>query len=138
MHLRPIGLADLETVRQLRNANRSFFFYDAEISPEQHAAWFAALPDKPVDFFVIEEDGAVVGTISATRSAAGIEIGNLVLATGARGRGLMRRAVLQLTAAPGRYFAEIKPGNQPSLAVFEAAGFTIESAAPVVRVVKNV
>jgi RimJ/RimL family protein N-acetyltransferase len=138
MQLRPLAEADLETVRRLRNGSRQFFFYDAEISAEQHAAWFRALPSKPVDFWVIEDAGVVVGTVSATRSAEGIEIGNLVLDPAARGRGLMRTAVEQLTTGPGRYFADVKTGNSASLAVFEATGFTIASATDVVRLVKLV
>ncbi len=138
MQLRPLAQADLEIVRQLRNANRQFFFYDAEIDAAQHAAWFRALASKPVDVFVIEDGGAVVGTVSATRSPDGIEIGNLVLAAAARGKGLMRKAVQQITTAPGHYFAEVKAGNTASLAVFKATGFTIASSGEVARLVKDV
>jgi RimJ/RimL family protein N-acetyltransferase len=138
MQLRPLAEADLEMVRRLRNANRQFFFYDAEIDAAQQASWFRALAAKPVDFFVIEDGGAVVGTVSATRSADGIEIGNLVLDAAARGRGLMRKAVQQITTAPGHYFAEVKAGNTASRAVFEATGFTMASSGAVVRLVKDV
>jgi RimJ/RimL family protein N-acetyltransferase len=138
MPLRPLAESDLDTVRRLRNANREYFFDDAEVSAEQHAVWFRGLAAKPVDFYVIEDHGAVVGTVSATRSAAGVEIGNLALDPRSRGRGLMRTAVLQLTTAPGHYFAEVKAGNAPSVAVFEATGFVIESAGDVIRLVKDV
>jgi RimJ/RimL family protein N-acetyltransferase len=123
VRLRLIEEADLERVRELRNANRRWFFHDEEIVPEQHRTWFAGLGATEARFYVIEEDGAVVGTISATTTAAGCEIGNLILGEAYRGRGLMRRAIEQLTAEPGRYFCEVKPDNEHSLRVFERAGF---------------
>lgn len=138
MRLRQPAESDLETIRQLRNANRQCFFYDREVTPEQHVAWFHALPIKPIDFYVIEEAGTVVGTISATRSPNGIEIGNLVLADAARGKGLMRQAVRDLTTAPGHYFARVKAGNTQSINVFLATGFARESLADAVILSKTV
>ena len=41
----------------------------------------------------------------------------------------MRRAVAQVTAAPARYVAHVKAGNDPSLRVFRANGFS-ERATP--------
>lgn len=123
MRLRPLSKDDLETVRRLRNGSRHAFFDDREISAADQLRWFETLPQRPVAFYVIEEDGKVVGTISTTKTAHGTEIGNLVLDPAYRGRGLMRQAVEQLTAQPGTYIAEVKRGNDPSLRVFEASGF---------------
>ena len=123
MILRPLAAGDLEAVRRLRNQSRDAFFDTAEISAEQQARWFANLKGRAVRFFVIEEGGEVVGTISVTETGRGREIGNLVLDHRYRGRGLMTEAVRELTVEPGNYFAEVKPGNQQSLAVFERAGF---------------
>ena len=138
MPLRPLAEADREIIRQLRNANRRFFFYDAEISAAEHAAWFKALAINPIRFYVIEDAGAVVGTISANTWPDGIEIGNLLLDRAARGKGLMRDAVRQLTTGPGHYFAKVKSGNTPSLAVFTDTGFTVASRSDVVRLIKDV
>jgi len=134
VRLRPLTADDLETVRQLRNANRHAFFDDREISAEDQRRWFQRLPGRPVRFMVIELDQRVVGTISVAETSAGKEIGNLVLDPRYRGRGIMRRAVEQLTAEPGRYLAEIKADNEPSQRVFAAAGFTPD----VIRVRKQV
>lgn len=123
MRLRPIERRDLDRIRELRNANREWFFDDAEISREQHERWFDGLSEHPVAFYVIEVEGAVVGTVSVTDTPDGREIGNLVLDSGHRGRGLMTQAVAQLTRDPGRYFAEVRPDNQASLGVFERVGF---------------
>jgi RimJ/RimL family protein N-acetyltransferase len=123
MQLRRLTVDDLERVRQLRNASRHAFFDTREISADEQRGWFDRLSQKPVEFYVIEEDGDVVGTISVSDTPNGREIGNLVLDEAFRGRGLMRRAVEQLTAAPGIYYAEIKPDNDASRAVFRETGF---------------
>lgn len=123
MELRPLEERDLEAVRELRNDNRRWFFHDAEISSEQHRHWYAALADAPVRFYVIVEDDEVVGTISATDTPEGVEIGNLVVRRTHRGRGLMRRAIDEVTSAPGRYYARVKSDNADSLRVFERGGF---------------
>jgi RimJ/RimL family protein N-acetyltransferase len=123
MRLRLLEERDLDAVRELRNRNRRWFFDNSEVSAEQQHEWFAGLPTRPVRFYVIEDEGAVVGTISATERGDGVEIGNLILGETHRGRGLMARAVAELTGAPGRYFAEVQPGNESSLRVFERAGF---------------
>ena len=123
MRLRRLTADDLERVRELRNASRHAFFDSREISAVEQRSWFDRLVHKPVAFYVIEEEGQVVGTISVSDTAKGCEIGNLVLDERFRGRGLMRRAVEQLTAAPGTYYAEIKADNDPSRAVFRETGF---------------
>lgn len=134
VRLRFLTADDLETVRQLRNANRHSFFDDREISAEDQRRWFERLPERPVRFMVIELDQRVIGTISVAETSVGKEIGNLILDPQYRGRGIMRRAVEQLTVEPGRYVAEIKVDNQPSQRVFAAAGFTSD----VIRVSKQV
>ena len=124
VRLRRVAEADLEIIRHLRNASRDAFFDSREITAEAQRRWFANLRAAPVDFFVIEDGGRVVGTISVTTTGAGKEIGNLLLESECRGRGLMRRAVTQVTAAPARYFARVKSGNAPSERVFRANGFS--------------
>jgi RimJ/RimL family protein N-acetyltransferase len=123
MRLRRLTADDLERVRQLRNASRHAFFDSREISADEQRSWFDRLAHKPVAFYVIEEEAQVVGTISVSDTAKGREIGNLVLDEAFRGRGLMRQAVEQLTAAPGIYYAEIKVDNDASHAVFRETGF---------------
>lgn len=127
MRLRPLAEQDLETIRALRNRDRHCFFDSREITSAAHRRWFQSLPAAPVEFFVIEDEGRVVGTISVTTSADGKEIGNLLLDHLSRGRGLMLRAVTQLTASPARYFARVKSGNSASERVFRAAGFSAQA-----------
>ena len=73
MRLRRLAATDLERVRQLRNASRNAFFDSREISAEEQQAWFARLSEKPVEFYVIEDDGQVVGTVSVTDTTNGKE-----------------------------------------------------------------
>ncbi len=129
MRLRPLAEADLETIRALRNFERQWFFDSRTVTADAQRRWFASLRTAPVEFFVIEVDDLVVGTISVTMAGDGREIGNLLLDRAYRGRGLMQRAVAQLTASPARYFARVKAGNTASERVFRAAGFA-ERATP--------
>jgi RimJ/RimL family protein N-acetyltransferase len=138
MRLRLLSRADLDTIRALRNANREWFFDSREVSAAQQAAWFDGLSARAVEFYVIEDAGHVVGTISLTRRGAEIEVGNLILDDRARGRGLMRRAVDELTRTPGDYFAEVKTDNARSLRVFRASAFSESLTGGVVRFTKRV
>jgi RimJ/RimL family protein N-acetyltransferase len=123
VQLRPIEAADLERVRELRNANSEWFFSAAEISREQQQEWFAQLRARRVRFYVIEEDGRVVGTISVTEGPDWYEVGNLLLDEEYRGQGLMGRALERVLDASGRYYALVKPENLASLEVFRKAAF---------------
>lgn len=125
MELRPIEERDLEAVRLLRNESRRWFFFDGEIDADMQRRWFERLATLPVVFYVIEIDGAVVGTASLTETPEGLEVGNLLLDPAVRGRGLMRQVVAELTAAPGTYTAQVMPDNASSIAVFEASGFSV-------------
>ena len=124
MRVRRIERDDLPLVRRLRNDNRHWFFDDREISQEEHEAWYASLAERGVDFFVLEEDGRVIGTISVSERHDGREVGNLTLDEDYRGRGLMTEAVRQVCSGPGPYFARVKHGNGASAAVFERASFS--------------
>lgn len=125
MRVRPIEERDLEAVLWLRNRNRMWFFYDAEVSAEDHRAWFDSLAQRPIRFYVIEEDDTVVGTVSVTETAEGREVGNLLLHDAYRGRGLMAKALELVCGESGRYFARVKPDNEASRRVFERAGFDL-------------
>jgi RimJ/RimL family protein N-acetyltransferase len=123
VRVRRVARDDLPAIRDLRNRNRSWFFDDREVTAEQHEAWFASLKERAVDFYVIEVDERVAGTISLARRGDDIEVGNLILDDEYRGRGLMTQAIEQLCTAPGKYFAHVKPGNDASARVFDRAGF---------------
>jgi RimJ/RimL family protein N-acetyltransferase len=127
MHLRPLEERDLEFVRELRNRNREWFFDDQEITADAQRRWFDSLKDRPIRFYVIEEEAIAVGTVSLKDTPEGLEVGNFLLDDRYRGRDLMRQAVEQLTATPGRYVSHVKAGNERSLRVLQKTGFTLAS-----------
>lgn len=127
MQLREITEQDLEKVRVLRNENREWFFNSAYLTAEQQQNWYRTKPDT-FRLYVIEEDGEIVGTIGLKEFQDEIEVGNLTMAESYRGKGLMKKAIQQLTADGRQYFANILPHNANSLRVFERAGFSLRSS----------
>lgn len=127
MKLRPIEERDLDAVRRLRNANRQWFFNDREIQGEEHRAWFEHLGESSMRFFVMEEDGEVVGTASIKEGPDGsTEFGNLIVDDRYRGRGFAQQALQELTSRPGTYFSNIQPSNAASIGALERADFEVE------------
>ena len=127
MRLRLIEERDLDAVRRLRNENRDSFFFNREVSEEQHRRWFENLLASPMQFYVMEEDGDVVGTISVIPGLpAGNEIGNLIVGEAHRGRGFALQALTGLTTEPGTYFSNVLPENDGSLTVLARVGFAPE------------
>lgn len=124
MELRPLEERDLEAVRVLRNASRRWFFYNEEISAEAQQAWFERIQHEPVRFWVMEEDGEVIGTVSLTHSDEGLVIGNLIVDEKHRGRGFAVQALDAVTSAPGRYVGYMMPGNEDSLRALKKSGFS--------------
>jgi RimJ/RimL family protein N-acetyltransferase len=134
VQLRPIEERDLDAVRRLRNANRQWFFYDREVTPEQHRAWFDGLGDGPMRFYVMEEDGEVVGTVSVKDTPDGTEFGNLIVDDRYRGHGLALQTLEELTSEPGIYFSNILPENAASIGALQRVGFSLEHVVLVKRV----
>jgi RimJ/RimL family protein N-acetyltransferase len=60
--LRAITSADLENLREWKNANRFAFFYQEIITPEQQARWFQDYLERAHDYmFVVQRVGQAVG-----------------------------------------------------------------------------
>lgn len=134
MRLRPIEERDLDAVRRLRNANRNWFFFSDEVTPEQHRRWFDSLPGSATRFYVMEENGAVVGTVSVKDMPEGTEFGNLIVDDAHRGKGFAQQALNELTSKPGTYYSNILPGNEASIGALERAGFSTAHVVVVKRV----
>ena len=81
--LRPIEKQDLEWARQLRNANKTYFFDSREITRTAHAQWFASRTEP---FFVIEYNGVPAG--HCTEKFEGYEIQNVLIDEVYRRKGL--------------------------------------------------
>ena len=122
--LRKLQEKDLEILRQMRNENREWFFHNASISTEEQQHWYDNLPAN-LSFYVLEEDGRIIGSVSLTEHLEGVEVGNILLDAKYRGRGLMHVAISNLISqAPGkRYYARVLAGNENSLRLFRSSGF---------------
>jgi RimJ/RimL family protein N-acetyltransferase len=134
MQLRRIEERDLDAVRRLRNVNRQWFFFDGEVTTEQHRSWFAALDEGPMRFYVMEEQGEIVGTVSVKDTPEGTEFGNLIVDDRYRGQGFALQALSELTSESGTYFSNILPDNAASIAALQRVGFTLEHVVLVKRV----
>jgi hypothetical protein len=64
LELESIDQEHLEHLRRLKNAHRSRFFHQDEISPEQQLRWYAEYSTRPDDWmFVIRHGGSEKGCI---------------------------------------------------------------------------
>jgi len=150
VRLRLLEEVDLPMTLAWRNQDhiRRWFMTSAVITPEQHAAWFAAYRDREDDFmFVIEETASLrrpVGQVSLSHvdhAAGRAEFGRLLIgdAEGA-GRGLARETTACLVnEALGPWgldeiYLEVKDDNAPAIAVYRACGFhTVDRSGGVAR-----
>lgn len=95
---------------------------------ETHKAFVANHPYQ--GWYLIEDDGVVVGSIYLTQppepSVAGNEIGIFIFKAHQR-KGYAREAIRMLMDkhGPRTYLANINPANEKSLALFEAEGFAL-------------
>ena len=135
MHLtiRTATIADLELVFDWANdpVTRSVSFYRAEISHEDHVAWFSKkLDSDDCLMFIVEGDGVPCAFI---RLEPDVELGDAVIginvAPSFRGQGLGSKALdtVNEVAAKHNYqriVALIRPDNVASLKVFERAGYS--------------
>lgn len=75
LRLRPLGRADLEAVRQWRNAPsvRRFMFTRHEIQPDEHQRWFERLQGDPTACWMVAEeaDGRPMGVTGFSRIGEG-------------------------------------------------------------------
>ena len=129
VRLDTIGPADLEFLRQLRNAERQWFFDQKEVTPEAQAAWHRGLSANPNNhWYLVRVDDQPAGCFSIKVGDDGrAYVGSILLAPQFRGQGVMTRAMGDAMDRLGshlRYYTEVLAGNDPSLGLFERLGFT--------------
>ncbi|MEO8678748.1 MAG: GNAT family N-acetyltransferase [Vicinamibacterales bacterium] len=129
MTLDKIGREDLEFLRQLRNAERRWFFDRAEVTPEAQVIWFERMRlDQSNHWYLVRVDQAPAGCFSIKEDGdAGAEVRSILLSPAFRGRGVMTTAITAAMDQLGhhlRYFAEIIPENNESIKLFTRLGFT--------------
>ena len=120
---------DLEFLRQLRNAERQWFFDQREVTPEAQAAWHRSLAAHPDNhWYLVRVDSAPAGCFAIKVGNDGrAYVGSILLAPQFRGQGVMTRAMATAMDRLGnhlRYYTEVLAGNDPSLELFNRLGFT--------------
>jgi RimJ/RimL family protein N-acetyltransferase len=123
MILRVATAADLGFLYRLRNdpETRQWSRTENEISPEEHADWFAATTDR---IFVAEgENGIQFGIIRLVRHPHELEMG-IVVAPEHRGKGYASLMIeLGVKEAWAPVVAYVREDNLKSLSAFKRAGF---------------
>jgi RimJ/RimL family protein N-acetyltransferase len=88
------------------------------VSLAEHLRWYAARV-KQGSFWIVEADGAPVGTVRLDGDAISI-----ALDASARGRGVGKQAIAAACAGRASVTATVHAENLPSRRAFEACGFT--------------
>ncbi len=135
INLRPItgDHLDLEFVRNLRNANRAYFFDQSWVLDWQQHEWYTKISKNPhYRFYIIEHNGFMIGTISRRhlfdiefkkKPTPVYELGNLMLLYHYQGKGLMHATITLMRQERAFFIAHVRTGNTASTRVFEKAGF---------------
>jgi diamine N-acetyltransferase len=139
--LRPLVEADLEMTLAWRNRDdvRCYFVHSEVITPEQHAAWYAAYRSRQDDrVWIVAADGVPCGQVSLydiTRARA--EFGRMMIGVPTlRGKGVGRAmclAALDMGRAWGLDFVYLRvlADNQRAIDVYRDCGF--EASAGLMR-----
>lgn len=134
LSLRPATEADGPRLREWRNDPevRAASRNTAEVSPEEHAAWLAAvLADPDRQLLICELEGKPVGQVRFDRLGEDRHEISVALAPAARGRGLSSRLIaraaeqLRESHPNAEIEAHVREGNPRSLAAFRRAGFRL-------------
>jgi len=120
--LKEISADDLEFARDLRNANRKYFFNDKEIDAFQHWEWFKKIhKDKSLWFYIIWSGKIRIGTISYREG----EIGNVIIDKKYRRKGHLREAIdILLEKHKGIVYLKVKPSNTKAIKAYKSLGFS--------------
>ena len=110
---------------------RIWFLDSCRISRAEQDAWGDAYCQRDDDqmYAILNDAGSVVGFAGlANITSETAEIGRLVVGSAFRGRHVARQAISSLVSVAedrgtNRVWADIIPGNDPSMKAFAAAGF---------------
>jgi RimJ/RimL family protein N-acetyltransferase len=93
--LRAIIAADLENLREWKNAHRFAFFYQAMITPEQQGKWFQDYLERATDYmFVVQRGSEPIGSMGFRLLDQRADIYNVIRGRRERGgKGLMSQAL---------------------------------------------
>lgn len=135
LRLRAGVAADAELLLEWANdpVTRAASFHSATISPADHERWLAErLASPATTLWIGELDGRPIGQVRIELDPAGTGEVGISVAPLARGSGVGRRllnvALLEASRSlpVNAFVARVRPENEPSLALFRAAGFVDE------------
>jgi len=120
-----IALEDLEYLRNLRNANREYFFDSDEITVSKQKKWFKKIQNNSfIKFYIIIKNGQKVGTISCQDMGKMWELGNVLIDEPYRKKGIFREVVDILhKVSPKPLFVEVRAENKEAIGVYLKLGF---------------
>lgn len=124
--------ADQENLRMWKNSNRTSFFYQEIIQPEQQIKWFQGYLDRADDYmFMVEEDGRPIGCMAfRTEDENTIDLYNIIRGEESRRWVSMRDALYVMLS----YITEKFPGwkikcdvlkDNPAVKWYQKCGFAI-------------
>jgi ribosomal protein S18 acetylase RimI-like enzyme len=130
LRLRRAERSDAERLRVWKNAHRTAFFFDGEISEDMQAAWFEGYLARAADhLFLLELHGRAVGCLGVRVREGSGEVYNVILADASlRRKGLMSAALQSLIV----FARDLSPGitvrvrkDNSVLPFYERNGFVV-------------
>lgn len=139
--------ADINLLRELRNADAEAFFDTRQITAKMQEAWWKRYEHSiTTRFYTIYLNGVtpvgflsarVIRTVTLGRlTLYATEVGNLLLAPAFRGQGIMHAALTELRRLHSPFtlwVAHVKSTNAPSLKLFAAHEFIQYDLTPTPR-----
>lgn len=131
MRLRAADAEDLEQLRLWKNANKSGFFFKADITPQMQRDWFEAYQGRPDDWmFIVEHEGAKAGCMAVRRVKDGsVDAYNMIVAPGFAGKGLMKSAMRVMCSWAAKKLGEdigcLVVKKNPALGYYQACGYKV-------------
>lgn len=129
--LRAAGPGDLDELRVWKNANKTSFFFQGEITPAMQSEWYEGYRKRPDDFmFIVEHEDAKAGCMGFRLLESGAaDTYNMIAASEAKGKGLMKAAMLVMCShIAARHTKDIgclvMKGN-PAVSYYEHCGYKV-------------
>lgn len=135
MRIRTVTLDDADVLLAWRNdpATRAASRSTESVDTDEHRRWLTTMLERPDALLMIaEDDGEPVGHVRFVGSDGSAEV-SIVIAPEHRGKGLGRSMLIAAhqqfrRTSPGvRVRAYVRAENQPSHAMFRAAGYVVAS-----------
>lgn len=129
MLLRRVKFSDWRLLLEWRNdlVTRQNSITTDEVQEEPHKKWLEASLDNPNrELYILEDDSVAVGTIRSDKTEEGSFILSWNIAPEARGKGYgVKILEIFLKGRVGKFLAEIKKENVPSIKMAEKNGFKL-------------